>query len=57
MLSSLLPLNLTSIGTTTNNQAEYRAVIGALQEAIRLGAKKVDLRLDSELIVRQINGR
>ncbi len=45
------------IGVTTNNQAEYRAVIGALQEAIRLGATKVDLRLDSELIVRQISGR
>jgi len=46
-----------SIGIATNNQAEYRAIIGALKEAIRLGAKKVDIRLDSELIVRQISGR
>jgi ribonuclease HI len=40
-----------------NNQAEYRAVIAALQEAVRLGARKVDIRLDSELVVRQLNGR
>jgi ribonuclease HI len=45
------------IGRATNNQAEYRAVIAALQEAIRLGARKVDIRLDSELVVRQLNGR
>jgi ribonuclease HI len=45
------------IGQATNNQAEYRAVIAALQEAIRLGARKVDIRLDSELVVRQLNGR
>ena len=45
------------IGRATNNQAEYRAVIAALQEAVRLGARKVDIRLDSELVVRQLNGR
>ena len=45
------------IGRTTNNQAEYRAVIAALENAIRLGAKQVDMRSDSELVVRQINGR
>jgi len=46
-----------SIGRTTNNQAEYRAVIAALEEAIRLGARQIEMRSDSELIVRQINGR
>jgi ribonuclease HI len=46
-----------SIGTATNNQAEYRAVIAALREAIRLGIKKIDVSLDSELIVRQLSGR
>ena len=44
------------IGNTTNNQAEYRAVIAALTEAIRLGAEQVNLYSDSQLVVRQING-
>jgi len=43
------------IGRATSNQAEYRAVITALETAIRLGAKQVDLRSDSELVVRQLN--
>ena len=46
-----------SIGITTNNQAEYRAIIAALQEAVGLGARQVDIKLDSQLLVRQINGR
>ena len=46
-----------SIGRTTNNQAEYRAIIAALEEASRLGAEQVEVRSDSELAVRQINGR
>ena len=45
------------IGTTTNNQAEYRAIIAALEKAAELGAGHVELRADSELVVRQINGR
>lgn len=44
------------IGRATNNQAEYRAVIAALEEAIKLGAWQVVLYSDSELIVRQIRG-
>jgi len=44
------------IGTTTNNQAEYRAIIAALEEAARLGARYIKLRTDSELVVRQLNG-
>ena len=46
-----------AIGHATNNQAEYRAVIAALEEAIRLGAKHVRLNSDSELVVRQLKGR
>jgi ribonuclease HI len=46
-----------SIGHATNNQAEYRAVIAALEKAMSLGIKEVELRSDSELIVRQINGQ
>ncbi len=45
------------IGTTTNNQAEYRAIIAALEQAIRLGAKQVEVNSDSELAVKQINGK
>ena len=44
------------IGKATNNQAEYRAIIAALEEADRLGARQVDIKMDSELVVRQING-
>ncbi len=44
------------IGRTTNNQAEYRAIIAALEEAARLGAEQVELNSDSELVVRQIKG-
>ncbi len=44
------------IGRTTNNQAEYRAIIAALEEAARLGAEQVELNSDSELVVKQIKG-
>jgi ribonuclease HI len=45
------------IGVTTNNQAEYQAIIAALEKAISLGARHVELKSDSELVVKQINGR
>ena len=44
------------IGRATNNQAEYRAIIAALEEAVRLDVKQVDIKTDSELVVKQING-
>ena len=50
------------IGNATNNVAEYRAVIFALKKVKQLvGNKKaeeaeVEVRMDSELIVRQLNG-
>lgn len=43
------------IGEGTNNQAEYRAVITALDALRELGAKHVDFFLDSELVVSQLN--
>jgi len=46
-----------SIGHATNNQAEYRAVIAALEESARLGAGEVEIRSDSELVVKQLKGR
>jgi ribonuclease HI len=44
------------INTTTNNQAEYMAVVTALEKTISMGVRQVDLYSDSELVVRQING-
>jgi len=45
------------LGVRTNNYAEWTAVEDALQEALRIGATHVDLRMDSELVARQIIGR
>ena len=44
------------IGRSTNNVAEWSAVVAALEEATRLGATHIDLRVDSELVARQISG-
>jgi probable phosphoglycerate mutase len=46
-----------SLGVTTNNVAEYRGLIAALEAALDLGARRVEARLDSELLVRQAIGR
>jgi probable phosphoglycerate mutase len=46
-----------AIGVTTNNQAEYRAIIAALEKAISAGAKQAIVKSDSKLVVEQINGR
>jgi ribonuclease HI len=46
-----------AIGVTTNNQAEYRAIIAALEKAISLGARQVAVKSDAELVVKQINGQ
>lgn len=43
------------LGVATNNQAEYQALISALQKAVSLGAVEVACYLDSELVVRQLN--
>ena len=45
------------LGVRTNNYAEWTAVEDALREALQLGATHVDLRMDSELVARQISGR
>jgi ribonuclease HI len=46
----------TFLGVRTNNVAEWSAVEAALDEALRMGATHVDLRMDSELVARQIAG-
>lgn len=45
------------IGETTNNRAEYEALIRALEAARDLGLDEVDVRGDSELIVKQVRGK
>jgi ribonuclease HI len=45
------------IGETTNNVAEYQAVLLALELARELGANEVDVVNDSELVSRQIGGQ
>lgn len=44
------------IGVTTNNQAEYKAVLFGLEEAKKQGVKKIEVYLDSQLVVNQMNG-
>ena len=42
------------VGKATNNQAEYTALVRALEEAQKLSAKEVQIVMDSELIVKQL---
>lgn len=44
------------LGESTNNVAEYTATVKALEAAGEIGAKKVTIFSDSELLVRQITG-
>jgi ribonuclease HI len=44
------------LGQGTNNIAEYRAAIEGLKTAQSLGATEIELRMDSQLVVEQING-
>ena len=44
------------IGWATNNQAEYKAVIRGLEAAAKMGAEHIEVRSDSELVVKQIRG-
>lgn len=44
------------LGEQTNNQAEYQGVIAGLEKAADMRASEVDFFLDSELIVKQLNG-
>jgi len=45
------------LGKVTNNQAEYMAVEYGLKKALEMGVRRVTLRSDSQLLVRQLNGR
>jgi ribonuclease HI len=46
-----------TIGETTNNVAEYRALLRGLERARALGADDVELVGDSELVAKQVTGQ
>jgi ribonuclease HI len=45
-----------ALGVATNNVAEYRALIAGLESALDHGAIALEVRMDSELVVRQMMG-
>lgn len=44
------------LGSTTNNVAEWSGLIAGLEAALDLGIDEIEVRLDSELVVRQLSG-
>ena len=52
----ILKTNRCFIGVCTNNQAEYQALIAALESAATFDAEQVTCHLDSELVVKQLTG-
>jgi ribonuclease HI len=44
------------LGTATNNVAEWRALVAGLSAALDLGVDELTVKMDSELVVRQVNG-
>jgi ribonuclease HI len=45
------------LGVTTNNQAEYRALIEGLRAAKRHNPDEITVQMDSELVVKQMTGK
>ena len=45
------------LGVATNNVAEYAALLAALEFALEAGARSLEVRSDSQLMVRQLQGR
>jgi probable phosphoglycerate mutase len=46
-----------SLGVASNNVAEYSGLIAGLQAAHDLGAREVEVRMDSKLVIEQMSGR
>jgi ribonuclease HI len=44
------------LGIATNNVAEYKALILTLTRAFELGCRRVGVKMDSELVVKQLSG-
>ena len=45
-----------AIGVATNNVAEYRGLIAGLEKAVELALPEIEVRSDSELMVKQMRG-
>lgn len=45
------------LGTATNNVAEYTGLLIGLEKALEMGLKDIEVRMDSELIVKQMTGQ
>lgn len=54
---TLIESGAQTIGQATNNDAEYQALLLAMERARRLGTESVEFLLDSELVVKQVNGQ
>lgn len=54
--NNLIDLGGEFLGTQTNNVAEYSALILALAHSLKMGITQVECYLDSELVVKQLNG-
>ncbi len=52
----ILTTHSETIGEATNNIAEYRALLAGIEQAGRLGADRIEILGDSELVVRQVKG-
>ncbi len=53
---SILVKDSKFLGEATNNEAEYQALILGLNNALSCGVQEILVHMDSELLVRQING-
>jgi ribonuclease HI len=53
---SMLAEHGETIGTATNNVAEYRALVAGLEKALELGVDDLEVVSDSELLVKQMRG-
>ena len=55
--STVLAERRSALGVATNNVAEYRGLIAGLTAAADVGAREVEVRMDSKLVVEQMSGR
>lgn len=44
------------VGLTTNNVAEYKALLMGLEQALQRGIRRLEVRADSELLIKQLRG-
>lgn len=54
--SELVHFDAKHLGNATNNQAEYAALLFGLKTCKKQGIKNIECYLDSELVVKQLNG-